>query len=390
MGELLVIAGTSIGKVAVALVVLGILVFVHELGHFLVAKWNGVGVVEFAIGFGKKIWSRHVGETRYSIGLIPLGGYVRMIGDDPFSLPQDHADELDQQQRQLLQQRDRWFLSKGYFAKMAIVLAGPAFNILFALLLSIGSIAWFGKVDTIDKAVIGDVIPGYPAAKSGLRANDEVIDINGKAPTTWVELADLIAHSGGRSLTLRVRRQETPTDEPREETIVVQGTLDTQDLAVLEGKETPDERFKIGIVPKVKREEAGFGEAFVYGTRQVYFISVMTVRGLWGMVRGVISTKNIGGPLLILQEAARTARKGVEYLVDFMILLSVSLAILNLLPIPILDGGHLVFFTLEAIMGGPLSLRIQERANQFGMLVLLMLMLFAVSNDLQRLLTSSP
>jgi regulator of sigma E protease len=384
MIDLLFKAGATLSNGLVAIMLLGILVFVHEAGHFLVAKWNKVGVLEFAIGFGKKIWSRHIGETLYSVGLIPLGGYVRMIGDDPFSLPEEQDEELEPYQRELLSQRDRWFLSKGYLSKMSIVLAGPVFNLLFAVFLSIFSIYFFGKVELVDKAIIGDVVPGFPAAQAGLQSGDIVISINNESPKTWVELADAIATSGGSSLHMLVERRTD--DTIKKELITVKGTLDSKDLMVLEGKE-PDGRYKIGIVPKFERENATAPEALLYGTKQVYFISAMTVRGLWGMVRGAVSAKNIGGPILILQEASRTARKGMESVIDFMIFLSVSLAILNLLPIPVLDGGHLVLFTVEAIKGSPLNQRVQERARQCGVFIILMLMLFAFGNDLHRLVT---
>jgi len=375
--------------------VLGVLIFVHELGHFLLAKWNGVGVLEFAIGFGKKIWSRRIGETKYSLGIIPLGGYVRMVQEDP-GVSQTTGivekglaggDDFDPEDRALLQDKERWFYTKGYLAKSSIVFAGPLFNILFAILLGFVTLLVYGRHVVIGTPVVGDVLPNGQAEKAGLKPKDLVLSINGEPVTVWKDLATRISKSGGRELILDVERPVGDAPEaPRERVqIKVAGALDNSELAVLEGTDKLKE-YKIGITPEMKRVAVGPLEAAQGAVMHVYTLSDMTVRGLWGMMTAKISAKNIGGPIFIFQEAARNVKKGTEALVDFMIMLSVSLAILNLLPIPILDGGHLLFFTLEAIKGGPLSVTVQERAAQVGVLLLLLLMVFAVGNDLGRLL----
>lgn len=359
----------------VAVVILGVLIFVHELGHFLLAKWNGVGVLEFSIGFGRKIWKRTIGETSYSIGLIPLGGYVRMLGDDPREM-QGGSDNA-------ATDRSRWFLSKRYLPKASIVLAGPMFNLIFAVLASIASYSIYGQMKSVDLPVIGDVIPGYPAEKAGLQAKDKVISVDGVVVTTWKELAQLVAASDGRKMQLEIDRRSEGGEVERR-TLTLAGTDETAEIAVVEGT-LGKKSFKVGIVPDAERIPVSFSEAAVSGFMHVAFLSRVTVSGLAGMVQGLISPKHISGPIFIFKEAARSANRGFEHVLEFMIFLSVSLAILNLLPIPILDGGHLVFFTLEAIRGVPLSLRVQEWANQVGMLILLALMIFAFSNDLLKL-----
>jgi regulator of sigma E protease len=197
-------------------------------------------------------------------------------------------------------------------------------------------------------------------------------------------MAQAIRDSDGRALTFNVtRNKEGGSNEQLQFTL--KGTDDTAELAVIEGN-TGRKSVKIGIVPDTVREEVTFGQAIVHGYRHVEYLCIITVRGLVGMIQGAISPKHISGPIFIFKEAAKSAKKGVEHLLDFMTFLSVSLAILNLLPIPILDGGHLLFFTIQAIRGGkPVSLRVQEFANQVGMLLLLLLMIFAFGNDLLKL-----
>lgn len=377
----------------VAVLVLGILIFVHELGHFLLAKYNGVGVVEFSIGFGRKIWKRQIGETTYAIGLIPLGGYVRMVGDDPRELDSGKSEappltpesaEVSEQERLMRADRSRWFLNKGFFAKASIVIAGPGFNLLFAVLLSIVSFYCYGKLVAVDTAVIGDVIPGYPAEKAGVQSKDLVVAVDGKPVASWVDLSNAVRLSDGKEVKFEVERPAA-SGSSQHLSFNIAATDDTSELSVIEG--TGSKRsVKIGIVPDSVRKEVTFGEAVTQGVGHVYTLCVVTVRGLSGMIRGAISPKHISGPIFIFQEAAKSAKRGLEHLLDFMTFLSVSLAILNLLPIPILDGGHLLFFIIQAIRGGkPVSLRVQELANQVGMLLLLLLMIFAFGNDLWKL-----
>lgn len=380
--------------IIVSILVLGVLIFVHELGHFLFAKWNGVGVVEFAIGFGRPVYQRTYGETLYSLRLIPLGGYVRMVGDDPRELvgggeggarmestltgadsPVDPA---------ILADRSRWFLTKGYLAKLSIVLAGPGFNFLFALIVAIASFAVFGRERPTDAPAIGAVIPAFPAEKAGLKGGDLVRAIDGRAIESWRDLADTVARSGGREMTFTVDRPGASGEPPVATDIKVTATTDGGELAVIEGT-PPETRYKIGIVPSTERESVSLPTAIGAGWSHVWYLSEITLRGLWGMVQGAISPRHIGGPIFIFKEAAQSARRGVADLLGFMVFLSVSLAVLNLLPIPVLDGGHIVFFTIEALKGSPVSLAFQERANQVGLTLLLLLMIFALSNDILRL-----
>ena len=416
-----------------AVLVLALVIVVHELGHFLVAKWCDVGVLEFAIGFGKRLFSYPYGETIYSIRAIPLGGFVRMAGDDPFEIVErerraregsaaeapsvndggeagagshEHhsvwlAERVEQRIEDALGEDgealtdeeirarsiapERWLLRKGFLAKAAIVLAGPLANLIFAVVVSFALLLAFGRGERSTEPVIGDLIPNYPAAAAGLQKGDRVLTVNGKAVASWDELSEAIWYSPTTEIQLDIERQPEAGGEPRREHIAVTAKTNSPELAMIEGRPTNDTRKLIGIDALSTRVPVTLREAAVGGVQYTLHLSVMTVRLLQGLVTMQISHKNIGSPIMIMQEAYKSAQKGAEPLFNFLVLLSVSLGVLNLLPIPILDGGHLVFFMLEAIRRKPLSLKFQQIANQVGLVVLLALMLLALSNDIFRL-----
>ncbi len=389
-----------------SILVLGILIFVHELGHFLLAKLNGIGVYEFSIGFGKKLWRGRIGDTYYAVGAIPLGGYVSMAGDDPAlvmgrstSKNQDSEEyskeeseeeaaerrrlESDPLAKKLLEDESSWFLKKSYPAKLSVVLAGPFFNFLLAIVLSIFSYAVFGALVPVDDPVIGEVVPGLSAEKSGLKPGDRILSINGGPMRDWYQVAEYVGSSGGRELNMRIERPaENSPGQSGFMDIKVAASLDYEEYAVVKGEK--NDKYRIGIAQSTKKKDVTLSEAALDGTLHVWNLSVMTLRGIGGIIQGAISPKHIAGPIFIFQTAARTARKGLEPLINFVVFLSVSLAILNLLPIPVLDGGHVLFFTIEAIIRRPVSLKVQQTATQVGLAFLLLLTLFAVGNDIAR------
>jgi len=394
----------------VAVLVLGVLIFVHELGHFLVAKLRRVGVFEFAIGFGKKIWRRRIGETYYAIGIIPLGGYVRMCGDDPYEAygaeekrepgygeakqetlrPESlSSGGLKPEDAAFLADRSRWLLEKGFFSKASIVLAGPLANFLFALLLSIASFWLYGRPIAVNKPLIGGVFPDYPAAQAGLKAGDYVRELDGRPLSSWDDLARAVRLSGGREMELRVERKDAASGVLQTVIIRVRGTQEGVELGLIDDRPEKQEdvqAYKIGIVPETERRPVGLLQAVGDGAYHVWYLCRITGRILVAMVRGIVSpSKVVGGPIAVFAGAAKSAGRGLEALLDFMVLLGVSLAIFNLLPIPILDGGHLVFFVIEALKGGPIGLKWQTLANQVGMAILILLMTFALYNDVVRL-----
>jgi regulator of sigma E protease len=360
------------------------------------------------------------GETEYSLRAIPLGGFVRMLGDDihQYAAERDGAqqpeNELQSENgvRQDLgedsqaavsttlaggeQDRSRWFLEQGYWAKCNIVFAGPLFNILFALVLAIGAIAVFGVGVPNDEPVIGFVLPDQPAEKAGLLAGDRVVSIDGEPIFTWMELSEGIRASGGRPISLEVLRDVPPIvvgqkeeegiHAPQTLEIVLSASDELNELDIIEGNKSDERPFRVGIYASVDRIPATLSESFLYGGYQVYDISKKTVIGIYALASGLISTQHISGPIFIVAKGAEMAHDGADRLISFMIFLSISLAILNLLPIPVLDGGHLLIFTIEALRRRPISLRVLERAYQVGMFLLLALMLFAIGNDISKLL----
>lgn len=396
-------------SIVAAIVILGILVTVHELGHFLVAKWCRVGVLEFSIGFGPVLWARTFGETTYSLRGFPLGGFVRMAGDDPSLVlegkaidssdaagasPIEGTQQLTPEQERLLKDESKWFLKKPYLPRCAVVLAGPLFNFLFAWVLAAGFVFSKGVPHLEDGPVtVESVMHDLPAEKSGIKSGDKVVSVDGREVPTFDEFVKIVRGSEGREISIVVDRPKVaegqkPKDATSFErlTVKVQPIPDVAEMDVLEGTE-PKKTFRIGLIPaaKISYTEAGPLTAVVAGGEQVVGLSLRTLRVLKALVTGLISpTKTIGGPIEMIKQTAQSADEGLVAVISMMIFLNVSLGVFNLLPIPVLDGGHLTLFTLEKLKGSPLSLRFQQGVTQLGMALLLALMVFAIGNDLYR------
>lgn len=392
----------SIGWSALVFVfVLGVLVFIHELGHFLVAKWCGVGVVKFAIGFGPAIFKFRRGDTYYQIGCIPLGGYVRMIGDVPdiitgvhgtdklvrsgkteeikpqeVATPELHPEENTPEYRRMLADRSQWFIEQPLLQRAAIVFAGPLFNFVLAVLLVATNISFFGESQLDETPRIGGVSKGSPAERAGLREGDLVETLDGTEIGLWSDLAKRIGSGTGAPIKLNVRRGAELVEftvQPELKSIPFEGEI--------------QKRYQIGMRSSEKRIPVGVGRALQVGYLWSQNFVIMTYKQLWGMFSGKVSPKELAGPLYIFNAGPAEAAKGIENFVMFMALLSVSLAALNLLPIPVLDGGHLLFFLVEAVVG-PISVRKKEFAQQLGVVVLVLLMVCALGNDIGRVLGS--
>lgn len=372
----------AVSKVLVPLLIVGVLILLHELGHFLVAKWCKVGVVKFAIGFGPAILKFRRGETIYQVGLIPLGGYVRMVGDMPDLIT--GPEETDAEVRspisdippELLNDRSKWFIEKPVGQRAAIVFAGPLFNLISAAFFVWLALVIYGEEKLVEQSQIGNVQVGSPAEKAGLKPNDLVTSIDGTPVSTWIALAGKIREGTGAPTTLMVKRGE---NSEQELPIVVQ----PQKRELKFGKGESKTMYLIGIEPRSYRRSVGPGEALVDAGTWLWHSSIRTYEGLGGLFLGRVSPSEIAGPLFIFGAASEQAKRGMENVLFFMAILSVSLAILNLLPIPVLDGGHLLFFLVEAIIG-PISVKKKEVAQQVGLVFLIFLMGFAITNDIQR------
>ena len=384
--------GWVFSNVLVPLLVLGVLIFVHELGHFLVAKWCGVGVLKFSIGFGPRLFGWRRRETEYQVSLIPLGGFVRMVGDMPDSLSGAQVTDaavregegvqlagIEADIQAVVADKSRWFIEKPLAQRGAIVIAGPLFNYVFAIVLVFLSVFLYGEEIVEEGPVVGGVMAGSPAEIAGLKRTDKVLSYNGEELTSWERLAERIHTGDGNPVKLLIESAGVK----KELTVYPQ----KKEVRGFDGK--MHSLYLIGIERMITRSEASFGKAAQIGWSWAWHASLKTYEGLWGMLSGEISPKDLAGPLFILDTAGKQAEKGFEGILSFMASLSISLAVLNMLPIPVLDGGHLFFFLIEALIG-PISIRKKEFAQQIGVLLLLSLMVFAVHNDIFRDKTGGP
>ena len=453
-------------KVFWFLIVLGVLVTFHELGHFLAARWVGVRVLKFSLGFGPKLFGRQVGETEYLVSAVPLGGYVKLFGEE-------ETEATTQEERR------RSFFHQKLPSKFLIVAAGPGFNFLLAYLIFA---AWLATGVALFVPTFQDLTPdveamrpGSPAAQAGLQMGDRIIRINEKDVSTRSEVLEAVAKSNGKALTLDVRRGDqvktfvvTPVALPshaegkgaegkpdaKEEAYSI-GIEETAPLitAVLAGspamaagfkdgdrvlriedqpiltwsqmtgfvKENPGkalhfdveragQRLSLTVTPAPEKalvdgksvevgkigisgpgrsiiRASGPFSAIYRGLEATWGWTELTAVGIYKMLIGEISSKNIGGPLTIANISGEAAAQGASSVVFLIAILSINLGVLNLLPIPILDGGHLLFFGIEAVLRKPLGERQREIAQQVGLLLLVGIMVFAFWNDIERLIS---
>ena len=346
-------------------VVLGVLIFFHELGHFLVARLLGVGVEKFSLGFGPRLLGKKIGITDYIISAIPLGGYVKMVGEQPDA-------DLDPADIPIS------FTHKNVWKRILIVAAGPFFNIILAVIIFFGIFQISGLF--ILKPSVGEVQEGTPAYRGGLEKDDLITSINGVDLSTWEEMAEIITASKGKPLVVSVRRGNS-----------ILFVNITPELKIFQNIFDEDvKRFVIGITASGDgfSKDLNIFQSLSESIIQTYKITVMTIKGVAKLLQGAISPKTLSGPIMIAQMAGDQAREGATNLIFFMALISINLAILNFLPIPVLDGGHLLFFFIEAATGNPVSIRVREIAQQAGIFVLILLMIYVFYNDIARVFFS--
>lgn len=334
-------------------IVLGALIVVHEFGHFIVAKRSGVTVERFSIGFGPALWRKQWRGTEYRLALVPLGGYVKMYGEQFDEVVPDSQGS---------------FLHQSVWKRMAIVAAGPGCNLLFAIVL----IAFVHAVGIpVETSVrLGRILEGSAAAQAGLQTDDIVVAIDGKAIERIEELKTHIMASEGRVLHMQINRA---------------GQVLTVPLTPRKDPDAQEWRIGVELRPGERRMQRSDPlTALGQGMAWTWRITGLTIVGFGKILSGAIPLQeSLAGPLGIAREIGRQAAYGWHNVVFFAAAISINLAILNLLPIPILDGGHLLFFLLEIIQGKPLSSRARELAQRAGFLVLVVLMLLALSNDVR-------
>jgi regulator of sigma E protease len=350
-------------------VALGALVSFHEFGHFWVARRSGVKVLKFSIGFGPKLAGRQYGETEYVISAIPLGGYVKMLGED---LSDPEVSEED---------KKRSFAHAPLLKRTLIVAAGPVFNLLLAYVIFT---AWLATGAPLFVPSFADltsnvetVVPGSPAEAGGVRGGDKIVQIGDKRISAWNEMTDIVKRSPGAPLQIVVERDGRP------QTLTVTPATRKEKLA--DGTEIEVGQMGITKANKAIVKSDNILMAPVDGLEATWGWIKLTVVGIAKMITREISADNIGGPFMIAKISGDAATQGFSSYLFLIAILSINLGVLNLLPIPILDGGHLAFFAIEAIKRQPLSIRSRELAQQVGIFLLIGLMLFATRNDIVNL-----
>jgi regulator of sigma E protease len=362
-------------------IVVSIIVVFHEFGHFIVAKMLGVKVENFSLGFGPKLISKKIGETEYAVSALPLGGYVKLLGEDP-------EEELSPEDEK------RSFSKLSPFKKFLIVFFGPVFNFVLALVI-LTIIFSAGK--PILKSVVGKVMKGYPAAAAGLKKGDIITSVNGKKIWKWSSLSEYIQKYGKHTIALGVKR---PIDAPVSNKIVkklpITGKTDysktflihikprmISGLNIFKQKIT---RYIIGIYPSnvTVNQSSNIFSAFYSGLKEVWFIIYITIFSVYMLIAGKIPATDLGGPIMIAQLSGRAASMGLSQFFYFIAVISVNIGLVNLFPIPALDGGHILFSFIEMVRRRPLSPKFQENAAKIGFAFLIMLLLFVSYNDIMR------
>jgi regulator of sigma E protease len=364
-----------IGILIPFLFVLTLVVFFHELGHFLIARWAGVRVLVFSIGFGPELFGfndRH--GTRWKVSAIPLGGYVKFFGDDNAASVPDQAALAAMSE----EERKHSFVHQKVGPRAAIVVAGPLANFLLAIVIFAGLFMIFGKPSTSPR--VDAVQPGSAAAAAGFQPGDLVLTINGRPIDSFPDMQQIVSTSAGETLVFEVDRggaRVTLKAVPALKEIKDRfGNVIRQGQLGITRSPTPDDAHFQPVGPL---------KAVELGVQRTWFVVERTLSYIGGVVAGREAADQLGGPIRIAQVSGQVATEGLASLFSLAAVLSVSIGLLNLFPVPLLDGGHLLFYAIEAVRGKPLSERAQEVGFRIGLAIVVMLMIFATYNDILHL-----
>lgn len=370
------------------LLVLGLVIFVHELGHFLAAKWAGVYAPRFSLGWGSPLFSFRRGETEYALSWLPIGGYVRMASkEDETAAALEGGGEAETERSKHWDEHsmiphgpkpipaDRWFESKGLFPRLVIMLAGVFMNVVLALTVTTGIAGYYGK--SYVTPVADSIVAGKPAAMAGMLAGDSVVSIDGKAVTRWDEVLTAISAAPGKPVTLEVVRAS-------ERTPLVM-TPEAQEITTPSGEKQTVGRIGVAVRQNVIRQPMSVGEAMAAGWGLTWKMAGEVLGVLGNLVRGNVSVNQLGGPIEIARSSVAAAQSGAANLWGLIAFLSINLAVLNLLPIPLLDGGQILLQVAEAAWRKPFPPMVKEWYARVGLAVIGLLFLTVTFNDLKRI-----
>ncbi len=348
------------------IIVLGILIFIHEFGHFITAKKAGIKVEEFALGMGPRLISHKKGETVYSIRAIPVGGFCNMTGEFP---PDADMSEEELKSYEQAKIEGRAFHQQSIAKKFAVIFMGPFMNFLLAVIIFIFVFSVFGiPVDTSSTTIIGDIVPQQPASEAGLKPGDRIISINNNKVAEWKEMSYYIHDAANEEISIKFLRDESEYE-----------------IKLIPEYDESAEGGIIGIFPELIKEKIGFFNSVKMGVLQTGRVIWLTLNGFAQMIHER-STEGIGGPIAIASIVGQAARIGIENLLNWMAIISINLGIINLLPIPALDGGRLVFIFIEFLRGKPVPAEKEGFVHFIGFVLLILLMVFFTYKDIIRTL----